>query len=248
MTLRGRSVVVTRPEAQARELVARLEAEGARVHCVPTIVVVPALDAAAHAALSQLFLYDALLFTSANAVGIVHQVLAQEGREAQLGDALVFVIGEATARAVASRTGAAPIVAQESVSEGLAAIVRAQLGELAGKRLLLPRGKESRQVVERELTAAGARVDVAVVYETRPVVGGPELPEEPDWVTFASPSAVRAFARRFGAGRGRAMIRVACIGPVTADEARAQGWNVAAVATRADTDALVAAMLAAEDA
>jgi uroporphyrinogen-III synthase len=154
----------------------------------------------------------------------------------------LYAIGPATAGSLVERGYPAPRVADEAIAEGLLALVRSELGSrLPGSRWLLPRAREGRNVIVEGLRAAGAQIEVVVAYETRPVTNGPGLPQGVciDWITFASPSAVRAFHQRFGTIE----TRVACIGPVTAEAARKAGFDVAAVGREHTAAGMVQAML-----
>jgi uroporphyrinogen-III synthase len=62
-----------------------------------------------------------------------------------------------------------------------------------------------------------------------------------DWVAFTASSTVEGFLQGYG-GPPPAGVRVAAIGPVTADTARAAGIRVAATATEHTIPGLVAAI------
>src|ERR1043166_775774 len=83
--LSGRTVMITRARAQAAEFAAALEAAGARVVACPTIeIVAPESYAELDEAIENLFGYDWLVFTSANAVEHFLrrlEALNKEGRE-----------------------------------------------------------------------------------------------------------------------------------------------------------------------
>ena len=64
---------------------------------------------------------------------------------------------------------------------------------------------------------------------------------EVDWVAFTASSTVEGFLRGYG-GPPPPGVRVAAIGPVTADTARAAGIRVAATATDHTIPGLVAAI------
>ncbi|HEV2641629.1 MAG TPA: uroporphyrinogen-III synthase, partial [Candidatus Elarobacter sp.] len=96
-------------------------------------------------------------------------------------------------------------------------------------------------VFAERLRARGATVDDFVVYRTvAPGAGLDALPHA-DVVTFTSPSGVAAFIEAFGMPGD---LRVACIGPVTADAARAAGVEVHAIAQSYTLDGLVEAIVA----
>jgi uroporphyrinogen III methyltransferase / synthase len=108
-------------------------------------------------------------------------------------------------------------------------------------------------VLPEGLRALGAAVDVVPAYRT-------EVDDAPaaavlaairagriDAMTFTSSSTVRAFLQLAGPDVRRALDRVllACIGPVTAETARASGLRVGAVATTYTLAGLVDALRAA---
>jgi uroporphyrinogen III methyltransferase/synthase len=64
---------------------------------------------------------------------------------------------------------------------------------------------------------------------------------EVDWVAFTASSTVQGFVRGYG-GPPPPGVRVAAIGPVTADTARSAGIQVAATATEHTIPGLVAAI------
>ncbi len=104
-----------------------------------------------------------------------------------------------------------------------------------GVRVLLPRADIGREVIADQLREAGAAVTEVVAYRTiledsqregDPDIYGMLLEGRIDVVTFTSPSAVRNFAKIYGADQVADLLKntvVATIGPVTADAARQLG-------------------------
>ena len=105
-----------------------------------------------------------------------------------------------------------------------------KLGAAQG-RVLLPRAREAGEVLPDTLRRAGAEVDVVPVYETVPAQGNKDevlrlLAEgRLDCVTFGSSSTVRNFLAAVPADTLKAHpeIKLACIGPVTADTLASYG-------------------------
>ena len=103
---------------------------------------------------------------------------------------------------------------------------------MQGVRVLLPRADIGREVIAEQLRDAGAVVTEVIAYRTiledtqregDPDVYGMLLEGRIDVVTFTSPSAVRNFAKIYGAEQTADLLKntvVATIGPVTADAAR----------------------------
>jgi uroporphyrinogen III methyltransferase/synthase len=118
---------------------------------------------------------------------------------------------------------------------------------LTGKRILLPRAAVARDVVPVELTRRGAHVDVVEAYRTAMPEDAPARAAEifarkPDWITFTSSSTVQNFV----AAAGKAAldgVKVASIGPVTSNTARALGIAVTVEAAPFTIDGLVNAIL-----
>jgi uroporphyrinogen III methyltransferase/synthase len=113
-------------------------------------------------------------------------------------------------------------------------------------RVLIPRARIARDVLPAELRARGAEVDVVEVYRTdAPMHGAERLREllpQTDVVTFTSSSTVTNFVRL--AGRVPDDVKVACIGPITAQTAREQGLRVDVVAEEYTTEGLLRALIA----
>lgn len=247
----GRRVLVTRPLEQADELVGLLRAAGAEPVCVPMIRIVPEPEAPGlDAALAGLAGYDALLFTSANAVRAFAARLAAAGRVA--GEAPPAIcVGPATA-AAARHAGFGEIEtpAASADAEGLVAALRARA---PGRRFLFMRGASARDVLPAGLRAAGAQVDEVTVYRTEPAeVDAPALRAALvqgalDALTFTSPSAARRFAALLDepARRATSRLAIAAIGGTTAAALRALGLPPSAEAERAGMRELVEALAAA---
>ncbi len=243
--LHGRRVVVTRARAQASGLAATLRGLGAEVVELPAIRVEPRLDAAeVRAAAARIDEYELICLTSPNGVRLLFEALRTAGRDARaLAGATVAAIGPGTARALAANGVVADVVPErfvaESLVESLAAI------EVRGRRALVARAAEARDVIPDWLVEQGAEVDVVALYETvceQPREAAIEAAIAADYVTFTSSSTVRnlteALAERFPRGA-----RVVSIGPVTSEAAREAGLEVAVEAERHDTDGLIEALL-----
>ena len=249
--LADRVVVVTRAAAQAGALRDALEADGARVVLMPTIVIEPPADwRALDAALDRAGDYRWVIFTSVNGVDMTRRRLAERGRGAEvLGGRRVAAIGPATASALEAWGLPAELVPDEYVAEGLA---RRLAGVIApGDRVLLPRAAETRDLLVRELASLGARVDEVAAYRTRPADGtGAELRallagRAVDVVTFTSSSTVRHFAALFAPDEMPGLmrsVRVACIGPVTRATAESLGLATAIMPAEYTIPALAAAI------
>ncbi|MCU1488858.1 MAG: uroporphyrinogen-III synthase/uroporphyrinogen-III C-methyltransferase [Acidimicrobiaceae bacterium] len=237
--LHGLTVVVTRAPAQAGELVALLEEEGAEVFTFPTVALVDPADggAALRAACARLGEQAWVVLTSANAV----ERLFFELHDARaLGATRVAAIGRATATALARHGVVADLVPDDERSEGLLSVFpRPGAGERRG--VLLARAAEGRAVLPDGLAEQGWQVEVVEAYRT---VTAPASDEslaaldavEAEAITFASASALIGFLAI--AGRDRVPAVVATLGPVTSAAARAAGLEVAVEAAGASAEEL----------
>jgi uroporphyrinogen III methyltransferase/synthase len=231
----GRTVVVTRPRHQAAAFVDRLRDAGADVLCCPSIEIAPPTSwAPADAAIARLDGYDWVVFTSVNGVERFFERLAERRCDVRaLHRARLAAVGPQTARALAMRGLLVDLVPEEYRAEGVAAAMR-QAG-VGGATVLLPRAAGAREVLPVLLRDAGARVDEVAVYETVPASGdasevrGRLSAGQVDLVTFTSSSTVRNFIALLGDDAPSLLARAAigCIGPITADTARAMGLRVA---------------------
>jgi uroporphyrinogen III methyltransferase/synthase len=244
LPLFGLRVLVTRPREQSGSFAAGLREAGAMVHEVPVIELLPPEDwAPADGAIERLKDYDWVAFTSANGVRAFCERVLEKGHDARaFGSARLCAIGPETARALEAYGLRADLVPDEYVAEE---VVHA-LARLEPGRVLIPRARVARDVLPAELRARGAEVDVVEVYRTEvPKHAGERLREllpQTDVVTFTSSSTVTNFVRL--ASPLPEGLKVACIGPITAQTAREQGLRVDVVAEEYTTEGLLRALIA----
>ena len=223
----GKTVLVTRAREQASTLTALLENEGARVIESPLISISPLpLNKRGRGFLKNLSQYDGVLVTSANGANLLAGHL--KGRVCPPGDECppVFAIGEKTAQALRAEGVAVYRTAETFQSEGLVKLVGRRLD---GKKFLLARAREGRDVIESALARRGARVDLWPLYETRPVALSRDakaalLSGAVDAVTFTSSSTVTSFVKNFTRAQRRRLFlrtRALSIGPITSRALRA---------------------------
>jgi uroporphyrinogen III methyltransferase/synthase len=269
--LAGRTVVVTRPRAQAASLIAPLEALGATVLAVPTIRIVPRpFDDEVAAVVRSLDDYRLVVFTSANAVhifaGYLERLTAGPAGSARPGGSAggslartaVAAIGPATAAALGAHGVSCDLVPDDFVAEGLLEAFERRGVAPAGARVLIPRAREARSVLPDTLRARGALVDVLPVYDTV-AADALAVPAEriaaADYITFTSSSTVRQFvslmerdagglpAPGVGALAERLSgVRLCSIGPVTSETLRELGFAVAVEAREYTAAGVVAAI------
>jgi uroporphyrinogen III methyltransferase/synthase len=243
--LHGRRVVVTRARAQASGLAATLRGLGAEAVELPAIRIEPRLQTAeVLEAVAGLGEYSLICLTSPNGVRLLFEGMREGGRDARaLAGATVAAIGPGTARALAEHGVAADVVPERFVAEALVEALADVPVE--GRRVLIARAAEARDVLPAALRERGAEVDVVALYETvREHPGDHEIEaaQDADYVTFTSSSTVTNLAEALG-DRFPAGARIVSIGPITSETARAAGLEVAVEAERHDVDGLLTALL-----
>jgi uroporphyrinogen III methyltransferase/synthase len=242
--LTGLTVVVTRPRAQADELVAALVEAGARTFAMPAIEILPPPDwLPLDAALDRLDQYRWVTVTSVNGAHALITRARLHGKISTLSTVAVAAVGHATAVALRSAGIDVALVPEVQQAEGLAEA----LTDLEGSRVLVVRGDQARAILPQRLRQRGARVDEVIAYRT--VVVAPPAVEAVlgaaaiDWLVLASGSAAAAVAAWPSEWRERLQpARVACLGPETARAAAAAGLSVAVTAVTPDAAALVRAL------
>src|SRR5712692_10695057 len=165
--LSGKRIVVTRTRKQASALSNKLRTLGAHVVELPTIRIEPPGDLRGFAELVQdAHVYDWIVFTSANGVEAFFDVffkLYDDARE--IGGARIAAIGPATAQRVKDFHLHVDLQPEEFVAEAVAREFKKQ-ESIENLRILLVRAEKARDVLPRELSAAGAIVDEAFAYRT----------------------------------------------------------------------------------
>lgn len=225
--LAGVRVLVTGTEKMARQQCRVLEAEGAEVISFSLIYTEPLITEAFQAAMGELDRYSWAVFTSSNGVDIFFDCLLESGKDIRCLARLKFaVIGEGTKKALAAKGIRADFVPTRYSSRDLSREWVPTLTE--GDQVLLLRAEEASEELNRALQEAGIRYQALSVYHTAVDMRKSEelnriLPQV-DYVTFASASAVKAFAAMTDGGNMKA--KAVCIGPVTEKAAEAAGIRV----------------------
>lgn len=249
LPLFGKRVVVTRAKAQASVLSDQLRALGAEPIEFPTIDIKPPKDwQPLDQAIEKLGNYDWVIFTSVNGVRYFWERLERMGKDTRsLASAKIAAIGPATAGALHEKGILADLVPESYVSESLLD----HMPQVKDRRILLPRANIARPKLAEGLRAAGAIVDEVAAYRTE--LGSQEKASrikeaienrEIDVITFTSSSTVRNFIEIVGTLPSLPeSITIACIGPITAQTARDNGFPVHVAANEYTIDGLVNALI-----
>ncbi|MEE9614502.1 MAG: uroporphyrinogen-III C-methyltransferase [Thermodesulfobacteriota bacterium] len=247
----GKNVLVTRTLEQAGAFSHLLNRAGAEAINFPTIKIAPpASYKELDRAIGRLGGYDWAIFTSVNTVKYFFDRLGKLGKDVrELKGVRICAIGPMTANAVKRLGIRVDLTPREYRAE---AIIEA-LGRrrIKGKKFLLPRALKARELLPEEIKRLGGRIDVATAYRTlrpRKETGRiKEMLKEGgiDVVTFTSSSTVTNFVKGFKKGElGELLsgVRIACIGPITADTARGFGLAVDIMPGEYTVSALTEAM------
>jgi uroporphyrinogen III methyltransferase/synthase len=227
--LKGKYAAVACSPDKSAGLLNGLRAMGAIVEPLAVIAIRELEDQSAlDAALLNRECYSWILFTSSYAAQIFARRMRATGLTGELARLKnVCAVGPGTAATLREAGIGVSLIPDEFVAEGVLRALAARHGGpqgLAGLRILFPRAREARDVLPRELGAAGARVDVIACYETvqgviDPMVRNSLLLRGPDLLVFTSSSAVRNFVSLLGAENATILLNrasVAALGPITA--------------------------------
>lgn len=248
----GCSVLVTRSREQASELSRAIEELGGRAVEFPTILIedpedfVPLDNAVSNAAG-----YNWIIFTSVNGVRSFFSRLFKLNMDIRdLKGVKICAIGPKTRDRLEGYGIRVEYVPSEYRAEEIAAGLKGSI--LPGDRVLLPRADIARKALVDLLIREGALVDEVAAYRTVSGEGRREAivsmlsQGQIDIITFTSSSTVKNFAEGIGYNELPALIKgvkIACIGPVTAETARSIGLTVDIEATRYTIEGLLEAIL-----
>ena len=244
--LAGLTVLVPRARDQASDFSALLRARGAEPLEVPTIEIRPvASTAALDQAVEDLAAghFDWVVLTSVNGVAALRARFEALGQDpATLAKARVAAVGPATETALRHWGVDPDLVPEVATTAALGHAFPPGPGSV-----LLARADLANPELAVLLRAKAWQTTEVVAYHTVPV--GTLDPAarrrldtgEVDWVAFTASSTVEGFLRGYG-GPPPPTVRVAAIGPVTADAARSAGIRVATTATEHTIPGLVAAI------
>lgn len=231
-------VLVTRPRLDAERTAAKLEKRGFRP------LIAPVMEIASTGAALPPGPFDALVVTSANAVGR----LAEDPSFASLGLAKTFAVGARTAQA-ARNIGLDPVLSADGDRHDLAALIARSLQRPS--RLLVVVGRDHHPDLVQSLAEAGHDPVVAVLYESRPVERLDAAATDAlkrgavGHVLHYSPASARAFlACADGAGMGEPARRLqhAALSRAVAEVLWEAGAAIVDIAARPDEEALLDAL------
>jgi uroporphyrinogen-III synthase len=183
--------------------------------------------------------YDWILFSSVNAVEAFTSQLPKAPR------ARIATVGAATRAAVERCHLPVAVTPEKYVAEAFVDALGCE--DLREKRILIPSASVTRDVIAPALRERGAEVDVVEAYRNVIPKDASERAEAifqepfPEWVTFASSSAVTNLVRMVGVQTLKRS-KLASIGPATSGTLREHGLEPAVEAVEHSIQGLVSAV------
>jgi len=233
MTLSGKRILVTRSVEQAGELAVLVRRAGGVPVIFPTIRLTHPDDCGPlDREIGRLSSFDWILFASANAARFFCERASRLGIGSWPGTLRVASVGPGTTTELTAQGVPAHLTAQKHTAEGLfEALLPAGI---RGKRFLLPRAEEGREVLPDAIAREGGDVVSVVAYrnnlaEKDEAVAGEIVSHPPDVCTFASPSSFRNFFLLLGDEAACGVLsrtRIAVIGEVTARAVERKDFRV----------------------
>ena len=233
-------VLITRSRTQSESFGEALRIAGFEPIYFPVIEIrAVENNAELDSAIKNLARYEWVVFTSANAVN----VFFEQGQPQTLSTR-VAVIGPKTAEALRKHNIEPDFVPKEYVAEA----ILPGLGDLKNKWVLLPRAEIARQELSEAILMAGGIAHEIVVYRTLPAEidmdGLAALRMGVNVITFTSASTVKNFVAIMYQNKLDPLNLpnnplFACIGPITEQAAREEGFSNLVVAKEYTTEGLI---------
>ncbi|MHB8086333.1 MAG: uroporphyrinogen-III C-methyltransferase [Dehalococcoidia bacterium] len=246
--LSGRRILVTRSREQAGALSKLLVQRGAVPIELPVIDIQPITDfSGLDSAISHLDHFQWAVFTSINGVEAFFARLNHLKMDTRyLGGIKIAAIGPATVAALEQRGIKPEHCPAEYTSTALLAGFKNRA--VSGNKFLLLRADIADKDLARGIRGMGGTVQDIACYHTAPASSSGKAAEilskgEIDMVTFASSSTVTNLVKALkGKKTLLKKVKIACIGPVTAETAIQSGLKVDIVATVHTIPGLVSAI------
>ena len=242
-------ILVTRPRAQADSFGDGLIAAGFEPIYFPVIEIRPIENnVALDKAFDQLNCYEWVIFTSVNAVEAVFNKFSLFGNRTGVRFA---AIGPKTAEALMVCGITPDFVPDEYIAEA----ILPGLGDLKNKWVLLPRAEIARKELPEAIVKAGGTAHEISVYKTLPTQpdsdGLAALKSGVDVITFTSASSVENFVAVLRHNKLDPLNLpnkplFACIGPISEQAARDEGFQNIVVAKEYTTEGLIEALTTTE--
>ena len=245
----GKRILVTRASQQAGTLSQLLAERGAQAIELPAIDIKPIENnKELNKAVSNLKDYQWLIFTSTNAIIAFWQQMGKMKKDTRILSGLrIIAIGPATAQALEAKGIIPDFIPEIHTNEGLVSGLKKQ--KINGQRFLLPRAEIADNALVEGIISLGASVDNIPVYQTLPATAAMAQAKEMllkgkiDVITFTSSSTVSNLVSALEGDLSPVKkVKIACIGPKTAETAVKAGLKVDIMPQEQTIPGLVAAI------
>ncbi len=245
--IEGKSIVVTRPAIQARQLVDSINRLGGVALALPLIEIQSIeLAAAEKQKIIDLDQYDAIIVVSPNAARIGLQWIDQCWPQLP-AHIHWYTVGAATASALSESEITAEVPDQGFDSEALLALPGLQ--QITGQRILILKGTGGRTLLREQLSARGANVEMLDLYQRNTVqyrsdqvlqILGTNLP---DHILITSAQILDHMHRTLEPCYGNLMsVNLVTASERISDRARKLGFVGVKTATGASDEAMLSAL------
>jgi uroporphyrinogen III methyltransferase / synthase len=166
LSLKGKTVLVTRAAEQSSKFTTLLQQQGATVLEMPALeITAPSNWQDLDAAINNLASFSWLILTSANGVNYFFKRLQTLGKDSRaLAGIKIAVVGKKTASVLQQYNLQADFIPPNFVADSL---VETFPENLVGKKILFPRVETGgREILVQELTAQGAEVVEVAAYQS----------------------------------------------------------------------------------
>ena len=245
----GRTVLVTRPEGQAEALAKPLRDLGARVLQQPAIAIQPPQDwQPVDSAIAKLSEYDLLIFCSHNGVQFFLNRLETRGGDMRaLAGLEIGCIGKKTAAALQQFHLQCDLLPDTFHAEAMASLIGSRVNQ---KRIMVIRASRGNDELATQLAALGGDVTQVIAYQHSDVtVCDTSIKEavsngEVDWITVASSATAESLHCMFSNSMND--MKIASLSPITSQKLNELGYPIKAEASPYTIEALVEALVKAE--
>ncbi len=201
MSLKGKTVLITRPEKQAETLFELLKQKQAAPVLLPLLSIKTLAFETLDAALGNIQDYDKIIFVSRNAVEICFAYLNE--KHISLSKQACLAIGAATLRTLIEHGfESRQEVQEQATTETLLADEQLSKTNVQDKSILIVRGQGGRETLGEELQNRGAQVKYAEIYSREKVAYSSEEKQEiiaikPDVIVLTSNEGINAYYELF---------------------------------------------------
>lgn len=241
-TLKNKKIIITRSYEQIDDFSDRIRERGGIPFLMPGIKTTPFHDnPELIAAIDSINDFDWIVFTSTNAVRYFFQLTGEKGIKKI--NAKIATVGPSTAKYVEKLGYRVHAMPDEYLAENL----KASMGKIKGKKILLPQANIARKVLIEILRQNGAEVKDVILYKTEKLNLNEEQKkliqtEGIHYITFASSSAANAFLSSLGENYDMNNSKIVCIGPRTAQTVSELGYTPDIIASPYTVDGMIKAM------